>query len=346
MRIIAQSAQAGSAIRSVLLILTLILIALLILGTGLLIGSRPIALHALLPVLLQPDGQIDSILVWTLRMPRSLAAFVSGAGLALSGYILQALTRNPLAGPGITGVTSGAVVPIVFSFTYLPWLSSVYYPLIGMAGGLGAAMLTFWIAHSGTGHDHRPLHLALGGISISLFFGAIITYIILSSGAQTPSLLFWLTGGLQDRSWPQLLYMLPWVLAGLAGTLACQRIITLLALSDQAAAGMGLQLALWRPVLLILAVLPVAGITPVAGPISFVGLAAPHIARLLKPRSTMLTIMLTLMIGGLMVMCADIIARSIAAPQELPVSIVTALLGGPVFIYLVQSRRFSLRGDA
>jgi iron complex transport system permease protein len=320
-----------------------VIAAAFVVAGGLLVGARPLSPQALLPTLFWPDGNIDSIIVWTLRLPRSLAAFVGGAGLGVSGYLLQTLTRNPLAGPGLTGVTSGAVAPIVFCFVFLPWLSSIYYPLIGMTGGLGAALVTFWIARGGSG---RPLHLALGGISVSLFLGAITTYVLLLSGPQITSLLFWLSGGFQGRSWVQLAYMIPWVVAGAAGALLCHRILGLLALSEEAAGGMGLQLAFWKPFLLLLAVLPVAGIVPVAGPVAFVGLATPHIARLLDPDGPGWTVALTAALGGLMVAAADIVARSVAAPRELPVSIVTALIGGPVFIYLVQRSGFAMRTGA
>ncbi|WP_426137012.1 FecCD family ABC transporter permease [Phyllobacterium sp. SL163] len=321
---------------------TLIVAAtLLVIVAGLLVGAKPLGLSKLWPVLLSPDGKIDSILVWSLRLPRSLAAVVAGAGLAVSGYLLQALTRNPLAGPDITGVASGAVAPIVFCFVFLPWISSVYYPFVGLAGGLAAASVTLWVSRGGEG---RPLHLALGGISISLFLGAATTYVLLLSGPQAPSLLFWLSGGFQGRSWPHLLYMTPWVLGGLAGAFACHRIIGMLALSEHASIGMGLNMRFWKPVLLLFAVLPVAGVAPVAGPVAFVGLVSPHIARLLKPHNIGWSIALTAAIGALMVVTADVIARSVALPRELPVGIITALLGGPFFIYLVQTRRFSLKG--
>lgn len=330
-------------LRSLVMTITIVAVAATVIVGGLLVGAKPLQPRALWTVLFEPDGKIDSIVVWTLRLPRSLAAFIGGAGLGVSGYLLQTLTRNPLAGPGLTGVTSGAVTPIVFCFVFMPWLSSAYYPLVGLAGGLAAALLTFWVSRGGRG---RPLHLALGGVSISLFLSAVSTYILLLSGPQVPSLLFWLAGGFQGRSWTQLAYMSPWVFLGTAGALACQRVIGLLALSEQAAAGMGLQLSFWKPLLLLLAVLPVAGVTPVAGPVAFVGLAAPHIARLLGPKSQGWTIALTAAIGGLMVVAADVIARSVAAPQELPVGLVTALIGGPLFIYLVQSRNFSFKGEA
>ncbi|MGN7772339.1 FecCD family ABC transporter permease [Phyllobacterium sp. 22552] len=315
--------------------------ALLVVVAGLLVGSKPLGLSKVLSVLVSPDGKIESILVWTLRLPRSLSALVAGAGLAVSGYLLQALTRNPLAGPDITGVASGAVAPIVFCFVFLPWISSVYHPFVGLAGGLTAASVTLWISRGGRG---RPLHLALGGISVSLFLGAITTYVLLLSGPQTPSLLFWLSGGFQGRSWPQLLYMTPWVAVAVVGAFACQRVIGMLALSEHASIGMGLNMNLWKPILLVLAIMPVAGVAPVAGPVAFVGLVSPHIARLLKPQSTLWSIALTTAIGALMVVTADVIARSIALPRELPVGIITALLGGPFFVYLVQTQSFSLKG--
>ncbi|MGO6677866.1 FecCD family ABC transporter permease [Rhizobium leguminosarum] len=309
---------------------------------GLLVGAKPLSIETAVRVLLAPDGKIESILVWTLRLPRSLTAAAGGAGLAVSGYVLQTLTRNPLADPGITGVTSGAVAPIVCCFVFAPWLSAGYYPFIGLAGGLAAASVTFWVSRGGQG---RPLQLALGGVSVSLFLGAITTYVLLLTGPQSASLLFWLAGGFQGRTWSHLLYMLPWTIAGIAGALLLRRVIGMFMLSDHAAAGMGLQLGLWKPLILILAVIPVAGVAPVAGPVAFVGLAAPHIARLIKPRGTGWEIGLSAALGTLIVTVADVIARSVAIPRELPVGIITALLGGPVFIYLIQRGQLNLAGE-
>lgn len=330
-----------SPARSLVLLVGIVVAAGAVILAGLTIGVRPLKPDLLPAVLFAPDGRIDSILVWSLRLPRSIAAFVGGAGLATAGFILQAITRNPLAGPGLTGTTAGAVMPIAACFVFLPWLSSVYYPFVGMAGGLAAASVTFWIARGG---DGRSLHLALGGISVSLFLTAVTTFIILRSGPQASSLLFWLAGGFQGRSWSHLAYMLPWAVLGLAGALAFQRVLGLMGLSEQSAAAMGLRLAFWRPALLFCAVLPVAGIAPVAGPVAFVGLASPHIARLLRPPGPGWTVLLSAAIGGLMVVTADVAGRSIAAPREIPVGILTAMLGGPVFIYLIQ-RRATLPGS-
>lgn len=310
--------------------------------TGLLVGVRSLTPEQLVSILLSPDDQIDTVLVWTLRLPRSLVAFVSGAGLGISGFLLQTLTRNPLAGPGLTGASSGAVALIVFCFVFLPKLSSIYYPFIGMVGGFAAVAATFWIAHG----RQRSLHLALGGIAVSLLLNAVTTYLMMLSGAQLNSLLFWLSGGFQGRSWPHLVYVTPWVFLGVIGALFCRRVISLMTLSDEVAAGMGIRLAFWKPALLIIAVLPVAGIAPVAGPIAFVGLVSPHIARLLKPGGPGWTIGLTAMIGGLTTVAADIAARSLALPRELPVSLFIAVIGGPIFIYLVQRKSSTFKVKA
>ncbi|MDO1583114.1 FecCD family ABC transporter permease [Rhizobium oryzicola] len=332
---------AGNA-RAALLVTVLLALSAVIIAGGLTVGTKPLSPAQALSALIYPDGKLDSILVWTLRLPRSLAAFAGGAGLAVSGYLLQTLTRNPLAGPGLTGVSAGAVAPIVACFVFLPALSSIYYPIIGLIGGLGAAGATFWIARGG---NARPLHLALAGISVSLFLGAITTYILLLSGPQVPSLLFWLSGGFQGRSWPQLFQMLPWVIGGTLLALFSHRILQILSLSDQAAAGMGLNLTLWKPLLLLIAALPVAGVAPVAGPVAFVGLSTPHIVRLLRPGGPAAAIVLNVALGGLMTVSADLVARSVALPKEIPVGIVTALIGGPIFVYLVQHRSLRLAGE-
>ncbi|MTH95806.1 iron ABC transporter permease [Roseibium sp. RKSG952] len=317
--------------------LTLVLVVLagtgVVLFLGLMAGARPMDFPGLLSALASPDGSVPSIIVWHLRLPRSLIAFCAGSGLSVSGLLLQSISRNPLAGPGLTGATSGAVAPIVVCLVFFPGLSSGFYAAIGMAGGISASMLTFWIARGGNG---GPLHLALGGMTVALFLSAITTAVLLSSGPQAATLTFWLAGGFQGRSWEQLGYMLPWVLAGGIGALVCQRAVGLLAVSENLAACAGLNVAFWKPALLFVAILPVAGVVPVAGPIAFVGLATPHIAKLLKPAGAGWTIALTASLGGLMTTAADIVARSLAAPQELPVGMITAMLGGPVFIYLIQ----------
>lgn len=311
----------------------LLAVALIVSVSALIFGAKPMTLSQALAALSSPAGGTDSIIVWTLRMPRSIAAYFAGAALAVSGYLLQSITRNPLAAPDLTGVTAGAVAFIVASFVLFPAVSSTLFPAIGMVGGLAAAALTLWTARGGRA---SPLHLALGGITVALFLNAVTTYLLVRGGPQSPSVLFWLSGGFQGRSWAQVGYMLPWIVVGLGIALCCHRIIALLSLGDEAAAGMGANPVLWKLVLLAAAICLVAGVTPVAGPVAFVGLAAPHLVRLLRPGSALWALLLNIALGGCLLMTADALARSVAAPREIPVSIFTALIGGPVFVYLTQ----------
>ncbi|NOV16842.1 iron ABC transporter permease [Ensifer adhaerens] len=321
--------------RSASILLTILAGALVVFVLGLLFGAKPMTMTKAVGALLSPNQGTDGIIVWTLRMPRSLAAFLAGAALATAGFLLQSVTRNPLAAPDLTGVSAGAVTAIVTTFIFFPAMSSVYYPPIGMAGGMCAAGLTLFASNGGRG---SPLHLALSGVTVALFLSAITTYVLLRGGPQSPSVLFWLSGGFQGRSWPQVVYMLPWIVIGLFGALVSHRVIGLFGLGDEMAAGMGVNTAVWKPIILICAIILVAGVTPVAGPIAFIGLAAPHLVRLLRPADTLWSILLNIALGGAMLVTADALSRSVAAPREIPVGIFTALIGGPVFIYLIQRR--------
>ncbi|MCJ2131716.1 FecCD family ABC transporter permease [Methylobacterium sp. E-045] len=317
--------------RSAVLTAGALLATLLIGFAGLLCGAKPLGLKEALAAVFEHATGTDGVIVWTLRMPRSLAAFVGGAGLAVSGHVLQTLTRNPLAAPGLTGMTAGAVAAIVACFTFLPWVSSPLYPFVGLAGGLSAAAATYWVA----GRAMSPLHLALGGVAVSALLGAVTIAVLIKSAPQSPTVLFWLAGGFQRCSWPQVLLMVPWAAVGLVGAFVSHRILGLMSLGDATAAAMGLQCGRWRRALLVLAACPVAGLSPVAGPIAFVGLVVPHIVRLLRPSGEAWGVALNASVGGLLLVVADVLARSVAAPREIPVGIVTALTGGPFFVYLV-----------
>ncbi|PLU71960.1 ferrichrome ABC transporter permease, partial [Sinorhizobium medicae] len=183
--------------RCIAAILLAVSTAALIGFAALLVGAKPMSLEAAIRAVLAPNQGVDGIIVWTLRMPRSIAAFLAGAALAVAGLLLQIITRNPLAAPDLTGVSAGAVLLIVFTFVAFPAVSSVFYPFIGMSGGLLAVALTIWAARSGRG---PALHLALSGITVSLFLNALTAYILIRGAPQSPSMLFWLSGGFQGRS--------------------------------------------------------------------------------------------------------------------------------------------------
>ncbi|MCZ4279540.1 iron ABC transporter permease [Kiloniella laminariae] len=306
-----------------------------LLGLG--IGAQYIPVSEIIRVLWLPDDSVSSIILWELRLPRMLIALLAGASLAVAGYLLQSITRNPLASPSLTGVTSGAAMLVVLAFVCLPQLiSPYYYPFLALFGGTAAASITLFLSGPTLS---SPLRLALAGVSVSFLAAAVTTLTLLSAGPQTGTLLFWLSGGLQGRSWSQLLIMLPWVVPGLVCVFFCLRPLALLSLGDEPAQAMGVNVRLWRSLLALLAICLSAGVVAVAGPIAFVGLCVPHMARMLGARTTGTAVALSLALGALLLVSADLFSRTLAAPRELPIGMITALIGGPIFLAIIYRQK-------
>lgn len=299
-------------------------------------GAKPMSFTEVWQTLLGNGSRTNTIIMWSVRLPRSLTAFAAGAGLAVSGYLMQVLMRNMLASPNLTGAMSGALAVVVPLHVFWPGVSVLLYPFIGVGGALLAAAVVLLSARD---VQASPYRLALVGFAMALFLNGIMSYLMVRGGLPSPSLMFWLAGGFQGRSWLHLQVMLPWVALGVAGALLCARVVSLLTLDDAVASGMGLRVAWWRRFLLLIAVLPVAGVASVAGAVAFVGLAVPHWVTLLRPRGAAWTIALNAAAGGLLLVSADAVARTLAAPREIPVGVMTALLGAPVVIRVVRRVR-------
>jgi iron complex transport system permease protein len=299
-------------------------------------GAIPVPLQAVWRVLTGSDSGMPAILVWELRLPRFLAGLLVGASLGVAGWVMQTVTRNPLASPGITGVVAGAsMVVVVAQVCFL--VSASWLPWLGMLGGTLAATLTFVVAGQG---GFTPVRLALAGIAVTALATALATAFLLFSGAQAQQLYFWLAGGLLGRGWSHVQLILPWACAGLALVMCFSRYLNLLRLDDEIARGLGARVLLWRLGFVGIAVALTAATVAVAGPVGFVGLVAPHLVRLLLGNDQRLALPTVMLLGALLVTLSDLLARTLAAPAELPLGVFTALLGGPLFIWLI--RRGSL----
>ncbi|WP_020679599.1 FecCD family ABC transporter permease [Marinobacterium rhizophilum] len=297
-------------------------------------GAVPVSLQALWRVLNGLEGGLPAILVWELRLPRFLAGLLVGASLGVAGWVMQTVTRNPLASPSITGVVAGASMLVVIaqvcfvvSASWLPWL--------GMLGGTMAATITFVLAGQG---GFTPLRLALAGIAVTALATALATAFLLFSGAQAQQLYFWLAGGLLGRGWSHVQLILPWTCGGLVLVLCFSRYLNLLRLDDEVARGLGARVLFWRLGFVAIAVALTAATVAVAGPVGFVGLVAPHLVRLLLGPDQRLALPAVMLLGALLVTLSDLLARTLAAPAELPLGMFTALLGGPLFIWLIRTR--------
>ncbi|WP_227369081.1 FecCD family ABC transporter permease [Halomonas sp. M20] len=328
--LLAHPGNKGVLLWGILLIIAIIATGVLALVTG----SVPLTLHQVIEVLAGRADGMATVLVLELRLPRFVAGLLVGASLGLAGQLMQTVTRNPLASPGITGVVAGAAMAVVMA--QVGWRVDVtWLPAIGVLGGAGAATLAFLLAaRSG----FSPLMLALAGMAVTALASALTTAFLLFSGAQAQHLYTWLAGGLQGRGWAHVGLILPWALGGLALALATARWLNLMHLEDSMARSLGGAVTLLRLGFVTLAVALTAASVAVAGPVGFIGLVAPHLVRLVAGGDQRQTLPLTTLTGALLVTLSDLLARTLVAPQELPLGLFTALIGGPLFIALIRSR--------
>jgi len=302
-------------------------------------GTVAIGPSTVLQALLGQVEGPEEFVVNTLRLPRTVMAFLVGAALAVAGLILQALVRNPLASPDIIGISGGASVAAVAFLSFLaPQLGTQWLPLFAIAGALIAAASIYLLAwRSGV----TPARLVLIGIGLSAAMGAATTLMItLSPITTTMTAYIWLTGSVYGSDWSDVQALLPWLVMLLPLALRHARAIDLQEFGDTLATGLGLPVQRNRLLLLGLSV-ALAGVAVAhAGAIGFVGLMAPHIARRLVPRQFAGLAPVTALIGGMLVVLGDLAGRTLFAPLDVPAGVFVSAIGAPFFIYLLFRQRF------
>jgi iron complex transport system permease protein len=273
-----------------------------------------------------------------IRLPRAAAAFIVGASFAVSGAIMQGITRNPLASPGLMGVSAGAGLGVVAAFAFWPALNYHQVILMSMIGSALGTLTVYAIgslASIGEGSARSHIRFALAGSAIGGLFGALSQGIEVYFGLIT-NVMYWYAAGVAGVKWLETQIMLPWFAAGIVLALAISRSITLLGLGDEVAAGLG-QKVLWVKGLSSLCIfLLVGAAVAVAGPVGFIGLIIPHITRYLIGIDYRWVIPCSAVLGGLLLLTADMLSRLVHPPFETPVGILTSLLGVPFFIYLAR----------
>lgn len=285
-----------------------------------------------------------AFVLWDLRLPRVLLALMIGAQLAASGLVLQAVLRNPLAEPGVIGVSSGATLGVMVLLLVANFAGSTdssrldaydptWTPLVAQIGGVGAAFAVYALAwRNGT----TPLRLMLMGVAVSAALYAVAMTILAGWGSsRIEVLLTWMSGNLYARGWGDVALLAPWTVATIALLPWVLRIAQVLALGDDAAASVGLDVERWRLVAIAYAGSAAACAVAIAGPVAFVGLVAPHLARLAVGGPLARQAPCALLCGALIAALADLAGRVLLAPAEIPVGAVTALVGAPLFLYLL-----------
>ena len=295
-------------------------------------GSVNIPLNEIIAAMTGGSAGMHQQIIMNIRLPRTIVAGLVGVNLALSGAILQAVMKNPLADPHIIGISAGAGIMGIFIMLLFPDLSWLITPA-AFAGAMGAAILIYILAWK---NGIQPIRIILAGVAVSAFLGAGISALMIIYSDRVHSALMWMVGGLSARSWPQVMLIWPYTLAGMIFTLLAARHLNILQLGDELAKGLGLRVERTRLILTAAAALLAASAVSVVGLLGFVGLIVPHAARLMIGSDYRYLLPATIFLGAATVMLSDTFARVAFAPVELPVGIIMAAIGAPFFLFLLR----------
>ncbi|CAH1197611.1 putative siderophore transport system permease protein YfiZ [Paenibacillus plantiphilus] len=307
------------------------------LAASIMLGSTKINLQTVIEAFTAFDGSREHLIVRSVRLPRALIAMMVGASLALAGGIMQAMTRNALAGPEVFGINYGAaLMAVIAGFLF----SHSAFPIFTWSAFLGAGLaclIVFGLASVGQG-GLTSMKLVLAGATINLLLASITQGILIFNEQSLDEMRFWLAGSVTGRDLDLFVQIVPYMLAGLLLTLLMGKQINLLSLGDDVAAGLG-QRVVWTKAALIGIIMLLAGsAVAIAGPIGFVGLAVPHLARFAAGMDYRWILPYSAILGALLLLLADIGARFVLPGHEVPVGVVTAFLGAPFLIYLAQRK--------
>lgn len=311
-----------------LLLLALTLLAFLISFSS---GSSQLGFTEVIAQFLHPSPGLEQQILYELRIPRSIAAFVTGALLAMSGVIMQVLLRNPLADPYILGISGGAAVAALTAISI--GLGGYWVSYAAFFGALLSIVIVFGLARSS--HNWSATRLLLTGIVVSAGWGAVINILLTTSANNSVySMLFWLMGDLSVSRAGFVSIMI--LVLGLLGMMYFARALNVLSRGDLQAAALGVNVPRLKLILYFTAALLTACAVSIAGTVGFVGLVIPHMLRLLGARDHRVLFPASLLLGGNFLMIADSFARTVIAPQQLPVGVVTAVIGVPVFLLILR----------
>ena len=316
----------------IILITLLLLMVLVVLFTT--IGSVNLTLNEVINAFISDEESVARTIVYKMRLPRNTLAVLVGANLAVAGILLQAVMKNPLADPGITGVSTGASVVAIFIILSAPqWINML--PLFAFIGGAIACCLVFLLAWK---NGIQPMRIILAGVAVNSILGGFISMLSILYSDRIQSALFWLNGSLAGTTWDNVTMLLPYSLIGLVASLFLIRSANVLQLGDEAAKNLGFNVNLTRVVISAVGVFLAGVTTAIVGVIGFIGLIVPHVARMLMGSDHKYTIPFSIVLGGMVLLVADTLGRTIGGAIEIPVGVITSIVGGPFFLYLLRKR--------
>ena len=309
-------------------VVTLSLMVLLF-GLSIRLGTYTLSLEEIWAAF-QPDDK-NYFTLMEYRLPRAVLAILLGGALAISGVLVQSVVRNPLASPDILGINNAAGLVAVSVLMFLPNLAFYWMPIFAFLGGV-LSFVILWIV---CGFNFRPIKMAIIGVALSALWAAISHYLMLTNPVEINTAMLWLTGSLWGRSWSYLNVVLPWLIVLLPLPFIFCRDLDTLGLGENKASTLGVTVNKVQISVLVLAVALSTTAVAICGPIAFLGLVAPHLARRLVGGRHRTLLPAALIIGALLLQLSDILARVIDLPTELPAGILTAIIGAPYFFYLL-----------
>ncbi|MCA1007331.1 iron ABC transporter permease [Rhodococcus hoagii] len=274
-----------------------------------------------------------STILWDVRLPRVLLALLVGASIAVSGALLQTVMGNPLADPGLTGVTSGAAALVLVILLAAPSYQSMI-PIAAFGGGVIAAVIVYALAWRREGI--KPLNIILAGVAVNALAGAVIAFLSLRYSDRLPAAIQWMNGSLAAKGMNSVWMILPYTVIGLVVSMLCIRSANVMRLGDDVARNLGEGVNTTRIVLSLVAVFLAAIAVAAVGIIGFVGLVVPHIARMIVGSNHAVLIPMSIAVGALLVLVSDTLGRTVFSPTEIPAGIVMAAVGAPYFLYLMR----------
>ncbi|MEH2295491.1 FecCD family ABC transporter permease [Nostoc sp.] len=321
----------------ILSLVVAILLLLLGIFASIAYGAADISTSQILTAFTNFDDSTEHIIIRSIRLPRTLIASMVGASLAIAGALMQGLTQNPLAAPGILGINAGAALAVVVMVFGLGISSPALITLVAFLGALLAAIAVYSLGSLGQGGT-TPLKLTIAGAALTALLSSITTGVLILSERTLEEVRFWLAGSLAGLNFNLFLTVLPWMIVGLLTAFALSRQINILSLGESVATGLGQQTG-WIKLATASSIVILAGsAVALAGPIGFVGLVIPHLARGVMGVDYRWVLPCAAVFGADLLVWADLAARWLIRPQELPVGVMTAMLGAPFLLYLVRWR--------
>lgn len=320
----------------------MLLIALLLLtvtaALSIAIGSNQIPLLRTVELLFVPDSSFESTVVHEQRIPRTLLVIAVAAALGVAGAVIQSLTRNPLADPGILGVNAGASLAVVLAVAVFGVASIWFYLWFAFFGAALAAVMVYLLGSAG-GSAATPVRLALAGVAIGMAIYSLVQTVLLTNQKAFNEFRFWAAGSAEGRGYPVLFAVLGFIIAGLILAFAIAPALNAMALGDEAGKALGVNVTRTRVITMIAVTLLAGAATAAVGPISFIGLGVPYVARALCGSDQRWVLPAAALLAPTMLLGADIIGRVVATPSEVQAGIVAAIIGGPVFVVIARKKR-------